>query len=484
MRTCMTVLFLAIGVAAGASAQTAELRNLVAAGLQSDVKAVEAAVTAAYRSDDPAVRTLAARIATVRRLTNLTNLISSFADREANAEAAREELRTMVLLGGKGQVERAFYISDRFSKRLDTAVATAAAHLGGDAIDSYFTSLRRRNVDPYEFFLAALWNKPQLASPLAARLLSTKDKDAFFTFLYILRNEPRLIIDDNTIGSALADPDPEIRAGVIWFLVDESLKPSALASFDDRLKQMIAGVRVPRDNAEIIAGVELLRRGIGLPRREFIEFRYSLANEDVQFRLFMASMASAKIMNLFSDAERRIVAQTIMARDADTTYPPFIVPSTLPAGTAAAIMDLTGCREGWIGTARITVDDNGIVTSRDLSAVQTSDGCRRAVDMMLQYSLADNFLITAPRQADVSVVRAANGPICYDEERVATVPTAYVYGTPAIRMPRIKRTVAPVYPAGVPKTPVNVVVETMVTARGCVRAVRLVKPAANAALNG
>ncbi|HSP17352.1 MAG TPA: energy transducer TonB [Thermoanaerobaculia bacterium] len=482
MRASICSFVLAFFLGAAGFAQSDAVRNLVAAGAQPDLKAVETAVTNAIRSDDPALRTIAARIATVRRLTGLVNLISSYADREPNAEAAREEARAMILLGGKRNIDHAFYISDRFSKRLDGPVATAAAYLGADAVDSYFASMQKRKIDAGDFFRAALWNRPQLAANFAARLLAN-DKEAFKTFMFVTESEPRLLIDTDTLIAALTSTDLELRADTVWFLITHALKPSAASSIDSRLRDAIGALRVPRDNADLIVSVELLRRAIGLPQRNFVEFRYSLANEDVQDRLYFAP---SKVFKLMNDIEKSTALEQFgkVEEDSNQDIPPFVLPSTLPQGMTAAIMSLTGCKEGWLGTAKVKVDENGLVVWHDLSAVDTSDNCKRALDMMLRYSIVENFLITAPRQSDnVSLVHAPNGPLCFDETRVISMPTERVFGWPAIRVPRATRKVNPSYPAGVARTAVDVGVETMVTAGGCVRAVRLVKPTASPALN-
>jgi TonB family protein len=483
MRTSICIVILTFCVGVSAFGQSDAARNLVMAGVAPDLKLVETAVTTALRSDDPVIRTIACRIAIARRLTSVVNMISSYADREVNAEAAREEARAMILLGGKRNIDRAFYISDRFSKRLDAPVGTAAAYLGADAMDSYFsTSMQKRKIDAGDFFRVALWNRPQLAANVAARLLAN-DKEAFKTFMFISASEPRLLIDTDTLISALTNPDLELRADTAWFLIGQALKPSALATFDARLREAIGGLRVPRDNPDLIVAVEVLRRAVGLPPRNFVEFRYSLPNNVVQARL---AFAPSSVFKLLNELEKRTALEQFgkVEEDSDLDIPPFVLPSPLPAGMTATIMKVTGCKEGWLGTAKVKIDENGLVSWQDLSGVDTTDNCRSALDMMLRFSIVENFLITAPRQSDhVSLVRSPNGPLCFDEPRVVSMPTDRVFGWPAIRMPRVKRKINPAYPAGVARTAVDVGVETMVTAEGCVRAARLVKPAANPALN-
>ena len=479
MRSILGSLAVAFCLSDSAAAQS-EVAKLLTGAAQADPKAAEAAVNAALKSSDANVRGIAARIANAKQMTGLLTAMATLADREPDVNAAREEMRAVVMLGGLRQVDRAFYISDRFSKRLDADVATAAAHLGPQAIDAYFTSMLKRNVDRNDFFRVALWGQPQAVSPLAMRLLQ-QDKEGLQDLLFLLGFEPRLIIDTDTLAAALANTDLDVRGATVWFLLQQALK--ARAQFDPRLKEIIGGLRVPRDNADLIAGVELLRRAVGYPRRNFVEFRAALTNEYVQIRLFLSP---AKALTLLDETERRVATDLLGEKEdrASTDPPPFVLPAALPAGLAAETMKMTGCNQGWFGHAKVQVDQRGFVTSRDLTGVNTSEACRQALDVLLQYSIVENRLVSAPHQSEgVSLVRASNGPMCFDESPVATMPTKYVYGSPSMRMPRVTQRIAPVWPAAVERKPVEVGVEVVVTTSGCVRAVRVVAPAANAAIN-
>ena len=134
---------LLIFVCADASAQN-ESAKLLAAATSTDASAAESAVSVALKSPDAAVRAIAARVATTRRMKSLAPAIVALLDREPDVNAAREMIRAMILLGGIRDVDRAFYISDRFNGRLDADVAVAAARHGAPAIDAYFASMLHR----------------------------------------------------------------------------------------------------------------------------------------------------------------------------------------------------------------------------------------------------------------------------------------------------------------------------------------------------
>jgi hypothetical protein len=99
---------------------------------EADEKQLDVALSDALASADPAVRTIAARVATVRGRTTLLPRIEPLLDSETNPETGRELVRAAILLGGAKNIDAAIVASERFGHRLDSAVAVATARLGGD----------------------------------------------------------------------------------------------------------------------------------------------------------------------------------------------------------------------------------------------------------------------------------------------------------------------------------------------------------------
>lgn len=478
MRPSLPSLLLVLCLAHTALAQN-EIPALLSAVSGSDAKTAENAVSVGLKSADPRVRAIAARLAIVRRMTALAPAVMALADRESDVNAAREMVRAMIMLGGLRQVDRGFYISDRFGKRLDADVAIAAAHLGPAAVDTYFSSMKERGVDRFDFFRVALWGHPEAASTIAARLLQT-DTDGFQSFLFMNGFEPRVLIDAATLEAGLTHSDQDVRATTAWFLANQALRQRGVV--EARLKTVVAGLRVPRDNADVIVSVEVLRRAIGLPKRDFAEFRQALTNPLVQIRFYVMSENG---LSLLTESERRLATGGSADEEGErlsADFPPFVLPSALPAGLAEQVLAFSGCNGGWFGTADVQVDDLGLVASRDLSRINTTDACRRALGMLLDFSIAENQTISAPRRSNASFVRAAGVPPCFDESAVPASRARVIRGR-SMRFPRVRRSVAPIWPAGVPRKPTTVGVEVMVSSHGCARAVRLVNPSPNAALN-
>src|SRR5262245_5799981 len=184
----------ALCLSSAAYAQPDPLAIVANAVLDPDAQRLEQLLRRAMLSPDPRVRAAAARVINVRNVTPLLDYVRMRLDSETDAAAAREEVRTAVMLGGVRDVDRGLYISDKFGKSLDDVVAQALAHLGQPAVDAYFTSLRERRIDKGNFFVAALWGRSQLAPSVAARLLA-EDKDAFQMFLFSMAEEPDELLD-------------------------------------------------------------------------------------------------------------------------------------------------------------------------------------------------------------------------------------------------------------------------------------------------
>lgn len=444
-----------------------------------DPKAAESAVRIALNSPEPATRAFAARVANAKGMTALLPNVTMLVDRESDVNAAREEIRAMLMLGDAKSIDRAAYANDRLGKRLDAEVANAAAHLGPSSFDAYFTWMKDRNIDRADYFRVALWGHERDAPALAARLIR-EDPQGMNTLLMVLGDEPRFLLDDATLIAALNSSGESVRASTMWYIASEAVKQAVAVS--PALHDLIGTLRVPRDDADQIAAVEIARRAVGYPRRNFPEFAVALANPISQVRIYLGP---AKLLTLLNDTERRVATDLLGEDDAAAVDPPAIVlPAAVPPGLTQQVMTMTGCNAGWFGSASVTVNERGFVVSRDLTKVVTNDACRKALDMLLQYSIADVRLVTGGRRSDaVSLVRAANGPMCFDEATVTSTVARRFFNYSAWRMPRVREEAPPVWPSGVPKNPVDVGVEVMVSAQGCVRYARVIKPAPQQAVN-
>ena len=472
-------------VCPGLSAQTQQDPLAVVAGsvFESDARKLESTLRSAIMSSDPRTRGAAARVINIRRLMPLLDHLRTRLDIETDIMAASEEARAIVMLGGARDVDRAIYASDRFGKRLDSVIGIAAAHLGPPAVDLYFTSLQKRNIGKGAFFVTALWGKPEMVSVVANRLLE-KDPEAYQELLYGIEDDTHPLLGSDVLRTALASADADVRGETVWFILNRAVRPGA-SPVETNVKSGIAAMPPPGEDQDLTVGTELLRRVAGLPQDPSLPFRYALARSTLsQVRI---ALAPRKLLDFVTPEERRVIFRGSplpdLGNDGVAGPAPFTVPSPQPNGVAAAVMKAYACTDGWIGNASVRADATGRVVASDVSGVTASAGCRNALQTLIQLSLIDNNLVTAPFDSNgLTVVQSATATPCYDEGEPGTRGRR-VLGSPRIRLPRLKQKVEPLLPAGVARTAADVIVEAVVTRAGCVRAARVTKPAPLPALN-
>ncbi len=442
---------------------------------EQDQKKLENILRIAIMSTEARTRAAAARVINVRGVTALLDHVRARLDSERDGAAAREEIRTAVMMGGVRDIDRALYVSDRFDKALDDTAALALAHLGQPGVDAYFTTLRKRNIDKGGFFVAALWGRSQMAPAVATRLLA-EDKEAFQSFLFAIVEEPDELLDTNVFTAALASADSDVRTEIVWYLVNRAATPGE-APFDPKVKAAVSELKDPGGDGDFTVGLELLHRILGLPRIDNNAFRQALGtNRLPQFRIFIAPK---KLMSYIAEADKSLVlgGMTIPERrvDANVRPLPFVVPSLIPNGVAAAVMKANGCTDGWIGDAMVRVDKMGRVTGSNIDSISAKDGCKAALQTLINLSVADNVYVASPFETSrMSMVQSAAVEPCYDEGTIGRTGIR-VFGSPYVRMPRLRKMVDPVLPANPARKPTESLVEMVITRHGCVRSARVLR---------
>jgi TonB family protein len=479
MRTAW--LLLALVPFASLHADTDPIATIAMAVHEQDAKALVTTLQHALINPDPRVREIAARVANVRNVTSLLDYLRAGLDRERDLPAAREEMRAMIALGVPRDIDRAVFISDRFEGHLDDAVAVAAGHLGQAAIDIYFDSLSKRDIDKGGLLRVALWGHPERVTAVASRLIASNDADAFTDLLFTIDSDPAELLDAKTLAAGLASTKKDIREETVWFLINRVTREHPM-TIDAATKKTIATMELPKDNNYLLIGIEMLRRVIG-DSKERVDLRKPLRESRLaQLRLVLSPR---KVLDYLQPQERLFVfGGKQHLPDFKSKLPsPFVLPSLLPNGVAAAVMKATSCNEEWIGNAKVKIDSRGRVASADLSGVTTSDGCRRALDTFLKLSIAENTYISAPLESNaVFVAHAAKAPVCLDEG-ASLWHTKFLFGSPYISMPRLIDGEDPYLPPGSKSTSEEVVLEIVTTAEGCVRSVRVVTGSKDPAVN-
>lgn len=440
-----------------------------------------ALITSAIATTEPLTRATAARVVTVRGVTGVLPAIRTALAAETNAEAAREQVRALAILGTEEDVAFAAKHLSKFPASIDLDFTEAVARRGAPYATGlylqYAGTLRRAN--PY--VLHALWGRTQLTNVTVAKFLGANDVRALRTMFDALQRAD-VAIAPGVLSAVLGSTSTAARAIAIWYLVE-------------RQGEVPEGASVAREHASVeeAFGREMLRRMGGAKQEERPEWLTWLGSRDGRARM----PASDAVRRHLTKNERKAIVDERLAALPDAPPstgslvippPPFRLPIELPPGLASKLLAATGCdRAAWIGVGSATVDRVGRVQSLDLANMTTIGQCKSALRTMLRLSLADPTSLNAELTThDVQLVKPP-GVACFDEAMVEEGGTGELLRTGgAVVAPVVVKRVEPELPRnglrGQPGLSV-VIVEAVITRTGCLRDVRLVKQSSSGDLN-
>src|SRR5258706_571109 len=183
-----------------------------------NAEAVSARVGPALASRDNVTRAAAARVALVRGLTSVLPQIRDALTAESDPDAAREEVRALVILGDTTDIDRARAATRKLPAAIDDVINDALSRRP-DAFEVYATTLRGQGFEPTaSFFLQALWRRPDAGVAAGSRLLGMHDGAGWSALLTSLR-ESQLAMQPGVLGVSLNMPVEEIRVAPVWYLV-------------------------------------------------------------------------------------------------------------------------------------------------------------------------------------------------------------------------------------------------------------------------
>ncbi len=486
------LILLAISAATAKPIDVAYLVN------ESDAMTIVEPLRAALASTNPLVRATAARVAGIRDEKTLVPDLRKAADQESDASAAREELRSIALLGAMEDVDYAIAAGAKWPASVDNDVAQSIARRGGnEAIDVYLTKLgHARTLARGDFFRHALWGRPGVMTVAAARLVGSRDEQGWLAYLSVM-HDSEVAVTPGVLGASFDSPSEPIRVASIWYAVDAYASdpgnaPQAIHDFVEKPREDVS-------NREAF-GRELVRRAAGFEKREndkWIEWLESKEADD------LIGHAGRAVEALLTDREyavrqKRCGAQPVSCdmpeKRPARSFPPkavpppvFQLPSELPAGMSA---DLGNCGGDWLGLATATVDLAGRVRTVDLSRMSRTT-CLRQIETMLRLSYATNTSVMSPiTMPDIVLVHAGREPLCLDEDPPSD-EAALSLSRPGgqIVAPVKIHSVEPYFPENVRrdmKAGANsiVILEAVITKHGCVRSVRPVAQSPFPDLNG
>lgn len=487
-------LFGSFGLLAQPSAAT--VANLVH---EQDLAILDTSLAEALTAPEALVRATAARVVAVRRATTRLRHVSDALANESDGVAAREQIRTLALLGTEADVAIAAAAAATWPAGMDEALAQAVARRGGtDALELYGTHLRDTRMTSHEaFYRTALWGRTEAVTLAGARLIASADADGWKGLLAALRQSNAAMPGPMMVASLGSASEP-IRSASVWYLVNgyatgpESIHPL--------VRESLAAPRPDASPDREDFGREILRRMLGGEKANDARWLKFLDTEEGD-----ALSLGAAVQSYLTEEEYAVLFQRCKVQSRDCRMEPkrspfripstrvdpmaFDLPSALPPGLANAILAGERCNDSWIGVAGASVDTAGRVRHLDMDKVQTSKSCRRALDTILRLSMATNTSMLSELKGPVLLVREARVDPCLDEDEPSEIDSGTHRVGGEIEAPRITKRVEPRFPANTRRMmgrgrEVLIVVDSVIAKSGCVRNLRILEQSPYAELNG
>jgi TonB family protein len=467
-----------------------------------NIDALSARIGPALAAKDGVTRAAAARMALVRSLTGVLPQIREALATETDPDAAREEVRALVILGDAADLDRARAAAGKLRPGIDDVIARAVSRRP-DAFDIYAATLHEQGYVPdTAFFTQALWRRPAAAVASGSRLLGMRDAAGWRALLGAL-SDAHLAMQPGVLGVSLNMPVEEIRTASVWYLVHAYLlDPSKI---HENVRSVLAAPAQEASTREAF-GRELLQRMLGADRKDdprWLDWLQTneadplVASDDSIYQYFTEKefLVRKNHCGIVSYDCRlpRVRPTRLTIPSTAVAEPSYFLPNVLPPGIAAAVMTETRCSYSWLALASATSDTAGRVQSIDVKRIQIDTPCEKAVTALMRLSLATPSSLDAPlTTGNILLVHGRNQPPCLDE---APLSAANASGTHEVggevTAPVVKHRQEPQFPESARRamgsgTNVLVIVRSLISRDGCIRAVRLISqspfPELNAAV--
>ena len=439
------------------------------------------AVGPALTARDALTRAAAARVALVRSLDSLVPQLREVLASEHDANAAREQIRAIVMLGSDEDVAFAASQMTRFPASMDGEFAEAVGRLGAPRATALYLKHVAASRDPVPAVELALWGRTSQINIAAARLMN--DERAFGKVLDAAASG-NVPLDSGILQSALGSPLQEVVADTIWYLVEaHAVDPEKIP---EPLREAATAKREGAPN-EVLFGAEVLRRMLGAELVEQTALLPWLKSEEGRARVPdgkpVRRFLTLGEQEALGEQKPDLRTEAPMGKHPSqgVRKPDFRLTVKLPPGLADQILTKMKCSQAWIGLVAATVDRAGRVQTLDATRVGSSPGCVKALDALLRLSLASPEDISSPlATTDLLVVKPGGRSVCADEDAVLNVPRVSTYPRRAggeIKPPKVAKRVEPRFPESARQAmgggSVLVIAEAIITKTGCVRDIRL-----------
>jgi TonB family protein len=491
---CLLALLAATAMAADTAASIAQLVN------EANADTIAARVGAALAANDSVTRAAAARVALVRGMTSVLPQLRTAIATESDADAAREEVRALVIVGDAADVDLARNATRKLPPAIDDVIATAVSRRP-DAFDIYASDLRAHGYVPdAAFFTQALWRRPAAGVAAGSRLLGARDAAGWRALLTSFRAS-HLAMQAGVLSVSLNMPVEDMRTASVWYLV-RSYVPDP-TRIDETVRAALAAPKEEASTREAF-GRELLRRMLGAERKDdprWLEWLQNaeadplLGDDEALFQYFTDKEFQVRKNHCgiaSNDCRLPTIRPTKMTIPSTAVAaPPYFLPSVLPPGLAGAVIADTHCNSEWLALAGATSDIAGRVQSVDLKRLQMDNACEKAVTTLMRLSLATPSSIDVPlTSANIILVHGRKRAPCLDEASLATLSESGIHRVGGnISAPIVKHRVEPQFPESARRAMgsgknVFVIVSCVITREGCVRAVNLLLQSPFPELNG
>jgi TonB family protein len=441
-------------------------------------------LTAGLQSPDVLTRATAARVTAVRGERAMVPVLRQVLANETNPDAAREEIRALVLAGNDDDVEFAAHAVARFPPRMDGVLADAIARLGprGVALYPKYVKPLRRISDESNFFRLALWQSPNNdATPVATALLADADERGWCELIDGAGDTG--LIAPSAFATALGATAPAVRLTTAHCLLHRYAADRAHFPVD--LRDVVNGVSPENASPDEAFSRELLHRAAGGEAHESDVL--PLLHGNCAYRaLFTTSELSAARC----DADRAVPSDPRIS--APVTPAQVAISGYLPPGLSNALIRDAGCYESAVGLASVTVDRVGRVQRLEASRINTPSRCLNAIATMITLSFFDpESLASAPAEEQLVILKAPKDAPCFDATSLASdQPARPRREGDSVTAPFITRHTDPLVSNEVRQSikqddphDFYIVVDSVITPAGCVRGVQLVKQSPIAAVN-
>ena len=440
-------------------------------------------LTAGLQSPDALKRATAARVAAIRGEKAMVPALREALTNETNSDAAREEIRALVLTGSDDDVDFAARAAAKFPPRMDGVLADAIARLGARGVALYpkvVTPLRRIS-DESNFFRVALWQSSNDATPVAAALLADADERGWCELIDGVGDAG--LVAPSAFATALGATAPNIRLTTAHCLLRRYAADRA--HFPGDLRDVVsAGVPDNASPDEAFAR-ELLQRAAGGEAHE--NDVSPLLHGNCAYRaLFMANELAA------AHCDGEGAAPSDPRVSAPVRPAQVVISGYLPPGLSNALIRDAGCYEPAVGLASVTVDRAGRVQRLEASHINTPSRCLHAIATMIGLSFFDPESVTsAPAEEQLVILKAPKDAPCFDATSLTSDAAARPrHAGDSITAPSVARRSDPIVSNDVRQSlkpddahDFYIVVDSVVAPAGCIRSVQLVKQSPIGAVN-